>query len=488
MHSDIMFNEDVDIIVKPLIGSVNKWSTIKFLITNFELPEGYNNVQCVISEISEDYTLWKMTIGGEINNNGDLIVSFKPNYQLEHGFYIINSLEFFKSSNPEDRLILSSRSYLFYPFEVIKITEKKQPNITLLRNYNKIIRNRKNEFFSGLKYNINADIPLNEYMTYVFVKDCLITSRMRFGSCCIIPFDGLEFNDEINLINKFLQRNNMELFGVDEIIQRARNGQPTVIMWFPNILAPSVDIARNIAVNETEHILNVLTIHRDSSGSIFGTYIIDKLKNQSHFEVDTPAYRGNLMGGFISGEYMPEIKKHVDKSKNDRLIQLYLSMYREALKEKSYEFSYFRFWNILETISNNLVKEDDYIYDGNGNIKNNNNGDFIQGKNANAFNLVFETLRRSHTSMNHNFDVSRIEKNITIWNRRRNCIAHYGGCFPENPKVCQINHVKPHQRHVYTTCKDARDEMINQYGNTYQDDYLESLKNATLNVIRYILK
>lgn len=476
-----------NLIVKPTLGTINKWSKVTFLVENLKIPNKYDDVQIIISSITKDYTLWRMTTNGKLSKiNNKTYITLKLNNNLEHGLYIINQLTFQNSSNPQDQLIIKEKDYLFYPFEIAKISDDKHTPHELMLQHMKIIRDRENEFKSGISYNSNDS--MNEYTVFIFIKDCLITTPMRFGFYGLKRYEDLEFKDEIKMVDKYFRGKGFQLNDINEILDRAKKGQPTIIAQFPNIEAPSMEIAKDIAKFHSELTINLLSLHRDGPGSIFASLVVDKLTSETDFEPNIPLYHGNLIGGFISGENLPELKAHIEKSLENKLIQLYLAFYKEALIEKTYEFSYLRYWNLLEIITRNTLKKDEYLRDYNGNVKlHHNTNQPLKVKDSNTFQLVFELLRRVNRPIKSSIDENIIEISIKVWNRRRNCIAHYGSCFADDPDICQITHPKDHVRETYIICKTARDEMITKYGNPNNDDYLTSLKNYTKNVIISLL-
>lgn len=478
-----------NIIVKPIVSIVNKCSKITFSIKNLTIPKKYDRVQIVIDSVTKDFRFWCFTSDGKwLQTKKGVNVTLKLNNNLDYGLYIVYQLIFQDTSNPEDQIIIDEDNYLFYPFEIAKITDKKHSHYELMSKYNKITRDREEKFKSGLKYNSPTNEPINEYSVFIFVKDCLITMPMLFEFYGLMRYEDLKWTDEINLINKYLNRRGRQLDNVNKILDDAKKGQPTVVVRFPNIEAPSHIIAKNIAKYHTELTMNVLSVHRDSYGTIFASLVIDKLTSESFFEPNIPLYHGNHIGGFASGEALPELKAHIEKSRDNKLIQLYLTFYKEALTEKTYEFSCLRYWNLLEIIAKNTLKEDDYLLDYKGEYKRHHETNKpLKVKNGNTVQKVFELIRRVNMSIGYNIDENSIEKSIKVWNRRRNCMAHHGSCFADDPDICQINHPNDHIREMYAICKNVRDEMISVFDNLNIDIYLESLKDNTQNVIRSLL-
>lgn len=476
-------------------GSYFKWSKIEFIIQNLEISDEYNGLQLDINEISDDYDLWKSTPAATFTKENDRIrISIELNYDLEIGLYIIAHLRFYSSNENIEDIHLTKEDYGIFPFEVIKLTDETLSKDDLIKKYQKIHKDRDRKFFGGFGY---LSENMNDYTVLAFVKDCLIGSHMRLGFFEIIPFEGLEFNDEIYLINDFLNlHSSFNLNNSDDILKKAKQGQPTIVLHFPRLRVPNAEVAKKIAEKETELLLNVLSIRRGSSGALFGTLVVNLATGEKSFEPVIPFYRGNIFTGFIAKEYPPGILEELNKVRNDPLMNYYLNLYKEALKENTYEFSSIRFWNILETIARGTVNEGDYLFDMNRNIRKLPDGQKMKPVNERTTSgvLVFELLRRvikaqnlSENFFGSNLDQDSLEELVTIWNRRRDCFVHFGGCFPDDSKICKTNDYTQREnlRMKYVKCKMARDEILNKHNGN--DGYLRGLQEAANASIIYKL-
>jgi len=475
-------------------SSYFKWSTIEFVIQDFEVSEDYDDLEVVIYEITKDYDLFKSSAPVEfIKKNGNIIVSLKLNYNLEIGLYIIKQLRFSNSHGNMEDIHLTKNDFGTFPFEIIKLTDKPVNKEYLIKKYQKIHEDRDKKFFGGYGYSGN----MNDYTVLTFVKNCLMGTHMRLGFFEIIPFEGLEFNDEIYLINDFLNKYTSDnLDNTDDILKTAKGGQPTIVLHFPRLRAPNMKVAKEIAEKETELLINVLSINRDSSGILFGTLVVDWATGEKNFEPVLPSYYGNIATGFLANEHPPIILDELNKVRKNSLINYYLNLYKEALKENTFEFSSIRFWNILETIARGTLKEGDYLHDLNGNIRrfpDNQTMPPVNEKTTSGV-LVFELLRRVMKAQKlykdffgTSVDQNSLEELITIWNRRRDCFVHFGGCFPDDPKICKANDYTQREnlRMKYVKCKMARDEIQTKHRG--DDDYLRGLEIAAKMTIIYKL-
>jgi hypothetical protein len=91
---------------------------------------------------------------------------------------------------------------------------------------------------------------------------------------------------------------------------------------------------------------------------------------------------------------------------------------------------------------------------------------------------VFEYLRRVIAGAPIDFNY-RSELNqhtwtqlVSIWNRHRNCMAHQGGCVPDDSSHCRVSDGK------YRACRAAHDEMVEKHGDSGVDAYRRALRET----------
>lgn len=313
-------------------------------------------------------------------------------------------------------------------------------------------------------------------------RNTQLTKNIRLGQYELIPLDGLGCFDIVNLINQFLSNSNIALLNsIEDTLNRAKQGQPTIVAHFPNVIAKDVDSAGQIVETEINLLKNLLSIHRNSYAEIVGCVLIDLGIRQMYYRIITPDYRGNLLGGDIAGEFPRTILTQMEKVRTNNSLQLYLALYKEALKETKTEFAYFRFWNLIETIARSKNYIGTPLRNWQGNIEKNRNSQNRTIQDS-AVELVFELFRETFSSglgnesfLANHLAQGAISKIIPIWYRHRNCVVHGGGCFPHDVLFCFPNDNK------YINCKTAHEEIVNNFGSRdrFTDKYLSSLERAT---------
>ncbi|MFH0985927.1 MAG: hypothetical protein V1882_10405 [Candidatus Omnitrophota bacterium] len=317
----------------------------------------------------------------------------------------------------------------------------------------------------------------------VFVKNCLITAPYIFPQYELYPLEGLEWNDELNLIHNFLVLNQLgPLTNREIILQQTKAGQPVFVVCFKKLHVESEDEADQLMKSEVEKLNSTLSLFRGGYPQIIASVI----KNLDTQEIKykpylLPSYRGNLLGGGLAGEDVASMMVVLEKIKINPSLDLYLALFREAILEEKLEISYFRLWNLLEI----LAKSKNFV----GSPRKNWSGVVIKssaGKELKiedqAEQIVFELLRSSFSEMGfgeesfkHGLEQGNITEQIPIWYRHRNCAGHHGGCFPENHVFCDQGQKK------FTKCREAHVEMVSKHGGRgvpAVDQYFTSLRET----------
>lgn len=460
--------------MKAVNCSILEGENLEISIRHFD-PKDCTKVQYSIFKIDDDYTDWYSTSDSSISREENIIkFSCNLNSQLQKGFYVLRQLSFFKPATEANayRTPTSVHNLDLVLFEIRAAGETPHTPQELSVKFEEIIRKREEEFLSGFGNSLNKQ-GMKEYRGFVFVKDCLLTRPMRLDRYNIFPLGYLPFTDEVNKILSSLNEVNINISFDEMTMNRCQNVQPVFVAHFPKIIAPSVEEAAKLIRQEVKSLSDLLSIHRSSYGSIFGLIIIDSAEGKFHSIIPIPSYRGNLVGGMISGEVPKQIKQRMNKIRKSPQLQLYLSLYNDIQYEERSDFVIFRCWNLLETTARSKNYVGQPLLDINGNPTLNSKGKpiIIEDK---AVSLVTELIRQAYLSFNSK-NLANILQNgsIDIWYRHRNCTGHKGGCFPSDPNYCDRNNDK------YKNCKQDHDN-----GDVKLNSIFYALKEVINNELR----
>jgi hypothetical protein len=102
---------------------------------------------------------------------------------------------------------------------------------------------------------------------------------------------------------------------------------------------------------------------RGSSGRIFATVVIPRYGDEPTLFLTRSSYTGNILTGEISGEKPEILEQYRKRIENDPKARLWADLYREAQKEEHPDFKYFKYWQVLEAMAEDLgdPEADEYI-------------------------------------------------------------------------------------------------------------------------------
>jgi hypothetical protein len=428
---------------------------------------GAAEVQWSIDSIQDQYTEFMMAANVCPRTTEDgLAIDCIQMKDLQVGVYAVHGLEL---RNPDGTTFskLSPADFGHLLFEVREPSAPQRTAEELRLAVDAILTRRKTEFLAGLGQGSRR------YRVFVFFKDCLITTRMRLWRYDLIPLRGLSCLDELEVVQGFLQEiGQPPLEGTERLVEQARPGHPTAAVYFPHIRADSAAGARIVAEQETELLVALLSLQRGGAGSVMSSLVRDIDGGQLQYQHRVPVYRGNIIGGWLSGEMPRTIVARMDVLRRSPMGALYIRLYREAVREPYAEFQYFRLWSLLEMIARHKGFIGRPLRAWTGATVTNARGHnrTIQGE---AEELVFELLRESmagafgDASLAKGLQQGLLSQQVPIWYRRRNCIVHGGECYCQDPSLPLAGKVK------YANCRAARIETA---GNA--DGYLSALREV----------
>ncbi len=274
-----------------------------------------------------------MSSGGvPVAADGEIILAVSALTGLPPSLYLLSQVEFVDAS---DRLLSSlTADDLRVLLEVREDGVPPRDWAELLQLYTDRIRQRESDFRSGFGEGSQ------NHSVFVFVKEVLITTRLRFDRYEVIPLTELLFEGELALVRDFVQSKlDAELADAGDFL--SGNGVPTAVVWFPVVRADSANEASLKAETETYYLLDVLSLERGAVGSIFATVDLGGTPAELKLAVHATPYRGNLIGG--TGEDPDAITAKINSLKASDVKQLYLTLYRDAVGEQQQAYAALRY-------------------------------------------------------------------------------------------------------------------------------------------------
>lgn len=319
----------------------------------------------------------------------------------------------------------------FYPikdferkiFEIIPAYQVPRTEAEILRDVEKQESELEKSFLVPVDIRSNKKSDANNYCVFVFVKNLLIGARMRFEHFEVLPAgSGLDTKDHVDLVNDFLHKNTNTgiSFNYDEMLRnQSRQCNPVCVVHFPAIISSNSDEVRDYCVEKANMLLLALSLARDAGGMIFDIVVFDRNTPQAQKFSIADHYVGNLLTGSLSGESSLSIETYFAGLLTSPFNTFLVGLFKEARREKSPDFQYVRYWQILETLAESRnYNPNEPLLDYDGNVM--MNGEHVRYTKG-AANIVFNLLRETGLGNTDN-----TWKNVNIWYAFRNAVAHHG--------------------------------------------------------------
>ena len=363
-------------------------------------------------------------------------------------------------------------------FEVRAVTDQARSLEDLEAAYGEVVRRRQERREAGIGSGQVAATVL------VFVKDLLTTTVLNLVSCEIVPLEPVGWTAEVQAVDRFLEaRGAPPLRWTQQVLDQVRRAEPATLIQFPVVRADTLRQCGELAMREASLLAMLLAAHRGSFGDVFCTIIHEPQTGQLLSGLHIPPYRGNLIGGFISGEEPEGLRRSLHAIRDDPTLQLIVLLLGEATRERRADFQYVRLWSLLETVARGRGCAGRPKCDWSGQIRVGKKGQslFVQEAAEQVYELLRELLAPSglgEQAFASGLTSGALQEQISIWYRRRNCTAHGDpDCVCRDPSKVGAASAK------YATCYRARSDDQNG-----QDGYLRTLREVAKSVVFAMLR
>jgi len=382
---------------------------------------------------------------------------------LESGIYEIGLV---RSHSPNKRDLaeridfLPGRDYARTFFEVADSGVNRRSQAELSEQIKSKEADIERIFLQPIDLTVGSTAVRREDAVFVFVKDILIGTRTRLGNFEILPTgSGLDSKECIDFVNAFLaSRTNTGLaFTYDENHQqRSRSATPVCVVHFPNLQTTSPEEVRDYAVSLSNRLLLALALIRDAGGEVFDVVVFDRRSRTAVNYSVTESYVGNMLTGGLAGESADSLRTYLNGLQLDPMSRFLVELYRQARREKSIDYQYVRYWQILEILAEgeNYDSTTDLLdFDGNRMMDGSR-----PRKCKGSIHIAFALLRDAGIGTSES-----AWKNVNVWFAFRSAVTHHGS-------VERFNELA--RAHV----RDWAMEAMEQIANTGHDSFLWSLK------------
>jgi hypothetical protein len=343
-------------------------------------------------------------------------------------------------STPEHVDFLKTKDFPRLFFEVRGPDETERTPAQIAAEVAARERKREERFLSGLDASPNRTGSRDHFCVFCFVTDVSLRTRMRFDRWEILPFRGLDSSDHLVVVNEFLATRTKlpDRFDYTESMKsRSRAERPVFVAHFPLVLASSDREAADFCIAKAALLTEVLSFYRQAVGSTLSAVTMRRETGECHLFMRQQPYRGNLLGGPVSGEDPDTVRFLVERLETDLQLRYFISLYRNARGETNASYAYLRYWQLLETIaeSKNFNKKDVLVdekglplLDKKGRQRRASGGVGI------VYRLLFDSLGKVKVTFGDPVAAAyTLMDFVEGWAAMRNAAAHFGGFSAGDP-------------------------------------------------------
>lgn len=453
-----MLNKESYELNEKIIGKIN---------VGIEIKEGDYSLIITLTRVYDWYDEKINSIGKGNVKNG--ILNYEINNDLEKGLYTLVKIE---DCNKTFSIGKETNENVIDAFKIMG------NNLNSVDLYKKIYSNRENNF-NKIKYsceNENADL----YNVFIFSKNILVSTIAQYEDIQIFPYDYLKYTSEVNYVNSFLKKYVVvDLKFKEEIFN---SSTPCCVYLITNIKADNYDEAENYAIEKVEILNSIYSMLLKSHGHFFASITMNTTKKIFRLNIFNTRYKGNLFLFADQGHNVLHFYKSL--SNKQSYINVYIKLLNEAIDEENRMMKYYRYWNILEGISEHYNLDNNDMKKWDGTIVKNKKGKVVKIGNQ-SLDRVFELVRLNFSNKKDSeflYDIeglTKVKDFLSICYQRRCCCAHKGeNCIADNNKCASVAEKKCLKYNVIH--KD------NPLG--FQDKILRKLEDVVMDILRIELK
>lgn len=431
---------DLWLSVQPEPSAVRSGGNFSLRIGGLSFPAQFTHVSVDLARVQWEETSWWFSSGAELVYEGNAWRLTLKGLDVPPGIYQISRLRFSLGPGQDPTNVVDARSEKNFPRVLLQVIDdfvQPAPPSEIAERVSAIEDGREKLFLRGIVAD-PTNPGIGRFRGFAFVTRCLVTRRMRLGQLEVFPLKrGIQSLEHAVIINQVLTECG-SFPAIDPSGEWARvSGQafPLAVVHMPLIYARNRDEAISAIERYSSAVIDVLSPRRISYGEVFA-FVVENLDfpNRGGYRPGFEGYRGNLMGGFTSGEEPIRLKYDLLHVLADPMLRLFVSLYREAAAESNLDFAYLRFWNLLETIATRRIeanpKHSITTFGGEPILSLKGRPISTTGASARVYQLIkkhFQTRGLKENLLLANVELRDLWSVCQVWSGYRHATAHYGG-------------------------------------------------------------
>jgi hypothetical protein len=194
----------------------------------------FKHVGCSIARVDKDEDLFVFytNVPVTVDANGGATFTFPTTELLEGRLYFVSQLVLMATDAADTGDPSTQRVAMEEPlFEITAAGQAPSSLDELKARHQAVLAARQADFLAGVGDKGVAGSL--EFEALVFIKNCLVRTRMRVGPCELVPFEGLGCHAEIVHMNDFLKKacGAEGLANVEDVVRQAQMGQPCFVAY-----------------------------------------------------------------------------------------------------------------------------------------------------------------------------------------------------------------------------------------------------------------
>lgn len=409
--------------------SVGKGESLAVRVKAIDLASG-TPTSVVVGYVDSFAVGWQGTVAVQLGPDGEGVASLDTDGWTQDAVFFVAAIQ-----AGDEEFSLDENLY----FEVREAAEPPRSQAQLAEKVQRLGEEREALYKKPIGDPQAGSVQ--HFQGVVLVQSLLMTTPMFLPGVEIRPTGkGNPAESEARIFDEVMS----DLLGTDKRIvsgaewfKRSESSRPICVLLFENVYAASLNEAFPLVNARTDSVLNLLALNRHAAGQTIGTVITSRtMKPHLWIQLANEGYGGNLIGGPISGEDQHSLLSQDEAAQADPVLDLSLSLLRNAHAEGNEDFRYFRYWTILETLAAHRVARGQPVtlLDGTPLIQKNGQ----PRTTSDAGPRVYQYLKPLFQNVDEQSVVQPAEnlwEAVRAWYDRRNATAHRGRFDPADPKL-----------------------------------------------------
>jgi hypothetical protein len=203
------------------------------------------------------------------------------------------------------------------------------------------------------------------YVVHVLLESALVDypQIIRGGRVQPLSF-GLGFESALSVVNRVFT---YSFQPTQQTYDNIARGHPMCLVTYSRVLAPSETEAIDAIIPQLQLLKGILSIERGASAVNLAFVVENPTTQTAHLIWPADNYRGNLVGGFASGQITQLLDQTERASRSGPWVPFILQLYSEAKAEKNDGMRLFRAWSMIEAAAKRSVpRSGDQVLDDAG--------------------------------------------------------------------------------------------------------------------------